>query len=305
MKKLTHGGGAPVVLSVLALVLSLIASFQEYLCRFIYNLAFDGDTDKVFVESILGYFTMNRNDVNVITLYTEKAFILAVISFMAVLMFALSGKKKTIVIGQAWTLAATAGACLIEPVIYLVNFFSGDIKDGLSADNDGVVFRTTYGLLIYALPAVVCLLLIIAAIIILCRIGAEQNKVEVARKGTAPASVAVPATAPVVTPAFPTNEMPSVSAFESPVIPQAAQPENAMPDVVVPQNYAPIADESAPQEDIAEAAAQEIAEDVAPIQETPAYEPVIDDAPKSLFCATCGNPLDANAKFCNNCGTRR
>ncbi len=292
MKKLTHGGGVPAVLSIIALVLSLIASFQEYFCRFIYNLAFDGDTDKVFVESILGYFTMDRNDVNVITLYTEKAFILAVVSLMAVLMFVLSGKKKTIVIGQAWTLAATAGVCLIEPVIYLVNFFSGDIKDGLSSDNDGVVFRTIYGLLIYALPAIVSLLLIISAIIILCRIGAEQNKVEVARKGLAPAVAGV---APVVAPAFPTNEMPVAPVFENPVIPQATQPENIMPEAVIPQNYAPIVEE----------AVRETVEEVAPQPEAPAIEPVIDDTPMSMFCANCGNPLDVNAKFCNNCGTRR
>ncbi len=284
MKKLTHGGGVPMVLSLIALILSLVASFQEYLFRFIYNIAFDADAEKVFVSNIIGYFTMTKNDVPVISMYTEKAFILAIISLAAFLIFVLSGKKKTIVGGEAIMLIASAGACLIEPVMYVINFLTGDMKSGLSADNDGERFRCFYGLLIYVLPMVISVLLIVAGLVILGRVAAEKNKVEVARKG---------AVAPVV----------AAPAFAQPMQPQMAQNSVAMDEIAVPEVEPVIAQQAEEKFEEAAQQAQQVAETFE--EKAAEVEAVIEDAPKVVFCATCGNQLDPNAKFCNNCGTKR
>lgn len=294
MKKLTHGGGVPMVLSLIALILSLVASFQEYLFRFIYNLAFDADAEKVFVSNIIGYFTMTKNDVPVISMYTEKAFILAIISLAAFLIFVLSGKKKTIVGGEAIMLIASAGACLIEPVMYVINFLTGDMKSGLSADNDGERFRCFYGLLIYVLPMVISVLLIVAGLVILGRVAAEKNKVEVARKG---------AVAPVV--AAPAGIAPAVAApaFAQPMQPQMAQNSVAMDEIAVPEVEPVIAQQAEEKFEEAAQQAQQVAETFE--EKAAEVEAVIEDAPKVVFCATCGNQLDTNAKFCNNCGTKR
>lgn len=306
MKKLTHGGGVPVVLSLIALILSLVASFQEYLFRFIYNLAFDADTEKVFVSNIIGYFTMTKNDVPVISMYTEKAFILAIISLAAFLIFVLSGKKKTIVGGEAIMLIASAGACLIEPTMYIINFITGDMKSGLSADNDGERFRCFYGLLIYALPVIISLLLIVAALVILIRVAAEKNKVEVARKGVAAAaaSVAAPAVAPVIA---------EPAAGNAAMMEEIAAPQEIKP--AAQQNYQPVLEEAQPVVENASQQAQETAgvfeekaqqaQETVGVFEEKAAQAVIEDAPQTVFCATCGKQLDANAKFCNNCGTKR
>lgn len=298
MKKLTHGGGVPMILSLIALILSLVASFQEYLFRFIYNIAFDADAEKIFVGNIAGYFTMTKNDVPVISMYTEKAFILAIISLAAFLIFVLSGKKKTIVGGEAIMLIAASGACLIEPVMYVINFLSGDMKDGLSSSNDGERFRCFYGLLIYALPMLISVLLIVAGLIILGRVAAEKNKVEVARKG-AVAAVAAPV-------------------FAQPMQPQTAQNGAAMMDeIAVPavepvvaqqadETFAMFEEKAAEAEAVIEEKVQQADETVGMFEEKAAeVEAVIEEAPKAVFCATCGNQLDPNAKFCNNCGTKR
>lgn len=298
MKKLTHGGGVPMILSLIALILSLVASFQEYLFRFIYNIAFDADAEKIFVGNIAGYFTMTKNDVPVISMYTEKAFILAIISLAAFLIFVLSGKKKTIVGGEAIMLIAASGACLIEPVMYVINFLSGDMKDGLSSSNDGERFRCFYGLLIYALPMLISVLLIVAGLIILGRVAAEKNKVEVARKG-AVAAVAAPV-------------------FAQPMQPQMAQNGAAMMDeIAVPavepvvaqqadETFAMFEEKAAEAEAVIEEKVQQADETVGMFEEKAAeVEAVIEEAPKAVFCATCGNQLDPNAKFCNNCGTKR
>ena len=298
MKKMTHGGGVPVVLSIVALVLSLVASFQEYLLRFIYNTAFDAETEKVFVESIIGYFEMNRNGVQVISLFTEKAFILAIISLIAVVIFASSGKKKTIVSGQGIMLMGTAAACLIEPVIYLINFFGSDMKDGFSSDNDGEKFRCFYGLLIYALPALIAILLIVAGLVILCRIGAEKNKVEVARKpGKAVAAAAAPVAAVAAAPqeaqqmqeaAYPADFFQQAAPVQKAVQQKADETESFFEDKA--QETVGIFEEKAQE-------AQESAEQT--------VEPVIEEAAQQVFCPNCGQQLSANAKFCNNCGAKR
>ena len=298
MKKMTHGGGVPVVLSIVALVLSLVASFQEYLLRFIYNTAFDAETEKVFVESIIGYFEMNRNGVQVISLFTEKAFILAIISLIAVVIFASSGKKKTIVSGQGIMLIGTAAACLIEPVIYLINFFGSDMKDGFSSDNDGEKFRCFYGLLIYALPALIAILLIVAGLVILCRIGAEKNKVEVARKpGKAVAAAAAPVAAVAAAPqeaqqmqeaAYPTDFFQQAAPVQEEVQQKADEAESFFEDKA--QETVGIFEEKA--QEVQESAEQTV-------------EPVIEEAVQQVFCPNCGQQLSANAKFCNNCGAKR
>lgn len=304
MKKMTHGGGVPVVLSIVALVLALVASFQEYLLRFIYNTAFDAETEKVFVESIIGYFEMNRNGVQVISLFTEKAFILAIISLIAVVIFASSGKKKTIVSGQGIMLIGTAAACLIEPVIYLINFFGSDMKDGFSSDNDGEKFRCFYGLLIYALPALISILLIVAGLVILCRIGAEKNKVEVARK---PGKAVAAAAAPVA----------AVAA--APVIAAAPQEAQQMQEAAYPADFfqqaAPVQEAVQQKADEAESFFEDKAQETVGIFEEKAQEvqesaeqtvePVIEDVVQQVFCPNCGQQLSANAKFCNNCGAKR
>lgn len=307
MKKMTHGGGVPVVLSVIALVLALVASFQEYLLRFIYNMAFDAETEKVFVESVIGYFEMNRNGVQVISLFTEKAFILAIIALIAVVIFASSGKKKTIVSGQGIMLIGTAAACLIEPVIYLINFFGSDMKDGFSSDNDGERFRCFYGLLIYALPALISILLIVAGLVILCRIGAEKNKVEVARK---PGKAVTAAAAPV-------------AAVAAPVIAAVPQEAQQMQEAAYPTDFfqqaSPVKEEVQQKADetvgIFEEKAQQVEETVGIFEEKAqqveeaaeqTVEPVIEEAvPQQVFCPNCGQQLSANAKFCNNCGAKR
>ncbi len=315
MKKMTHGGGAPVVLSIIALVLGLVASFQEYIFRFIYNTAFDADSEKVFVNSVIGYFEMNRNDVRVISMFAEKAFIVTIIALIAVVIFASSGKKKTVVSGQAIMLMGVSAACLIEPAVYLINFFSSDMKDGLSSDNDGIVFRTIYSLAMYALPVLVVLLLVIAGLIILCRIAAEQNKVEVASKPAKTKNVTLDASNPI---------MPGIAgvavggSFVSDAVNEAPQ----MQDVVATPEYQqaaepvqPVVEENASVFGELEAVEESVEETVsvfeqqAPVVEEvqeAVVEPVIEEAvPQTVFCANCGQQLAGNAKFCNNCGARR
>lgn len=284
-KKFTRGGGAPLVLSIIALIVALAASFQEYLARFIYNIApFDSDVEKVFLSNVAGYFTMERDSVSVITMYTEKAFIMAVIAFAAFLLFATSAHKKKIVAGEAWLIIAASAACLIEPVMYMSYFFSNNLQAGFSDDLDGVKFRTMYGFLIYALPILVSALLMLASLIVLVRL-AKEEKVDLSGAAR-PAEPIEPA--PVV---FPTvSEQLDNSVFARP-----AQPtQEEMPSV----------------QPVEEAAAAEeiLAAEEPKAEEMPSVQPVIEaveESVQAVFCANCGNKLDPNAKFCNNCGAKR
>ncbi len=282
-KKLTRGGGAPMILALIATVLGALASFQEYLGRFVYNLAFDGDTDKVFVSDVIGYFTMERNSVNVISLYTEKAFILTLVALTAFITFAAAAKKRKLVAGQAWALIITSAACCIEPVLYMNYFFSNKLTEGFSDSNDGVRFRTFYGFLIYALPIVIAVLLSIAALIVLIRLTKEVG-VDVSGE-TAPAD----------------------TSYQSRIIAPASETPAEMPRAVAPTNY---------EEILAQPAAQQMPEEVAeqmPAAETvsetgaedAAVEAIIPEAPSVTYCASCGQQLDPAAKFCNNCGAKR
>ncbi len=289
-KKFTRGGGAPLVLSIIALIAALAASFQEYIARFIYNIApFDSDVEKVFLSNVAGYFTMERDSVSVITMYTEKAFIMAVIAFAAFLLFATSANKKKIVAGEAWLIIAASAACLIEPVMYMSYFFSNNLQAGFSDDLDGVKFRTMYGFLIYALPILVSALLMLASLIVLVRL-AKEEKVDIS--GAARPAEPVEPSAPVV---FPTvSEQLDNSVFAKPAEP--AQEE--MPSV---QPVEETTTEETP-------AAEEVPTAEGPKDEMPSVQPVIEAAAEStqaVFCANCGNKLDPNAKFCNNCGAKR
>lgn len=310
-KKLTHGGGAPMVLSLVALIVALAASFQEYLARWIYNLAFDGETDKVFVSDVIGYFTMERDSVSVISLYTEKAFILAIVAFAAFVTFAAacSKRKKKIVAAQAWTLILTSAACCIEPVIYMIYFFSNNLQENFSAESDGVRFRSFYGFLIYALPLLVALLLIIAALIILARLAKETAvSTDTAQCGGAPAADGFGG--------YQTQPAAPVIANTDSRFAKAEQ----MPEAVIPpvQQTAPVSDavwtppaENADVEAFAPAAdtAQtETTADTAPAADAAAgdaVEAVVPEAGKAVFCHNCGKQLDPSAKFCNVCGTKR
>lgn len=287
-KKFTRGGGAPLVLSLIALIVALAASFQEYLARFIYNIApFDSDVEKVFLSNVAGYFTMERDSVSVITMYTEKAFIMAVIAFAAFVLFASSASKKKIVAGEAWLIIAASAACLIEPVMYMSYFFSNNLQAGFSDDLDGVKFRTMYGFLIYALPILVSALLMLASLIVLVRL-AKEDAVSLSGGETAKPAEPLELSAPVV---FPTvSEQLDNSVFARPA--QPAQEE--MPSVQ-------------PVEEAA--AAEEIPTAEEPkAEEMPSVQPVIEaveESVQAVFCANCGNKLDPNAKFCNNCGAKR
>lgn len=288
-KKFTRGGGVPLVLSIIALIISLAASFQEYLARFIYNLApFENDVDKVFVSSVTGYFTLERDSVSVINLCTEKAFILTIISFMAFLVFVSSAKKKKIVAGEAWLIITSAAACLIEPVIYMTYFFSNNLQSGFSADLDGVKFRTFYGFLIYALPILTSLLLMIAGLVILCRL-ARESAVTIEQAKDAAETVQEFSQMPAA-PFATVNDQLSQK-FEQPAQP-AVDTAPVMEEAAVINAESP-AEETAPAEEAAEAPA-----------ETVETEAIIQTGETATFCPNCGNKLNANAKFCPNCGTK-
>lgn len=291
-KKFTRGGGAPLVLSLIALIVALAASFQEYLARFIYNIApFDSDVEKVFLSNIAGYFTMERDSVSVIMMYTEKAFIMAVIAFAAFVLFASSANKKKIVAAEAWLIIAASAACLIEPVMYMSYFFSNNLQAGFSADLDGVKFRTMYGFLIYALPILVSALLILASLVVLVRL-AKEEKVDIS--GAARPAEPIEPSAPVV---FPTvSEQLDNSVFARPTEPTQEEMLSAQPT----QDQNPTVEIPAVDEE------PEAEEPKA--EEMPSVQPVIETAAEStqaVFCANCGNKLDPNAKFCNNCGAKR
>ena len=277
-KKFTRGGGAPLVLSIIALIFALAASFQEYLARFIYNIApFDSDVEKVFLSNVAGYFTMERDSVSVITMYTEKAFIMAVIAFAAFLLFATSANKKKIVAGEAWLIIAASAACLIEPVMYMSYFFSNNLQAGFSDDLDGVKFRTMYGFLIYALPILVSALLMVASLIVLVRL-AKEEKVDISGVAAQPAEQIEPSAVFAKPSELAQEEMPPVQPAEETTTEETPAAEEV-----------PTAEE--PKE-----------------EEMPAVQPVIEAAAESaqaVFCANCGNKLDPNAKFCNNCGAKR
>ncbi len=282
-KKLTRGGGTPMILALIATVLGAIASFQEYIGRFVYNLAFDGDTDKIFVSDVIGYFTMERNSVNVISLYTEKAFILTLVALTAFITFAAASKKRKLVAGQAWALIITSAACCIEPVLYMNYFFSNKLTEGFSDSNDGVRFRTFYGFLIYALPIVISVLLSVAALIVLIRLTKEVG-VDVGRE-----------------------KVPAGTSYQSRINASVPEVPAEMPRAAAPENYEEILAQPAVQqmpEAVAEQmpAAEEIAE--AGAEET-VVEAIIPDAPSVTYCASCGQQLDPAAKFCNNCGAKR
>lgn len=288
-KKFTRGGGVPLVLSIIALLISLAASFQEYLARFIYNLApFENDVDKVFVSSVTGYFTLERDSVSVINLCTEKAFILTIISFMAFLVFVSSAKKKKIVAGEAWLIITSAAACLIEPVIYMTYFFSNNLQSGFSADLDGVKFRTFYGFLIYALPILTSLLLMIAGLVILCRL-ARESAVTIEQAKDAAETVQQFSQMPAA-PFATVNDQLSQK-FEQPAQP-AVDTAPVMEEAAVINAESP-AEEAAPVEEAVEAPA-----------ETVETEAIIQTGETATFCPNCGNKLNANAKFCPNCGTK-
>ncbi len=297
-KKFTRGGGAPLVLSIIALIVALAASFQEYLARFIYNIApFDSDVEKVFLSNVAGYFTMERDSVSVITMYTEKAFIMAVIAFAAFLLFATSAKKKKIVAGEAWLIIAASAACLIEPVMYMSYFFSNNLQAGFSDDLDGVKFRTMYGFLIYALPILVSALLMLASLIVLVRL-AKEEKVDISGVAAQPAQPQE-TSAPVV---FPTvSEQLDNTVFAKPAEPAKEE----MPSVQPVEEAATIEERPVSKE---EPKAEEMpAAEEPKAEEMPAVQPVIEAAEsvQAVFCANCGNKLDPNAKFCNNCGAKR
>ena len=297
-KKFTRGGGAPLVLSIIALIVALAASFQEYLARFIYNIApFDSDVEKVFLSNVAGYFTMERDSVSVITMYTEKAFIMAVIAFAAFLLFATSAKKKKIVAGEAWLIIAASAACLIEPVMYMSYFFSNNLQAGFSDDLDGVKFRTMYGFLIYALPILVSALLMLASLIVLVRL-AKEEKVDISGVAAQPAQPQE-TSAPVV---FPTVS----EQLDNTVFARASQPsQEEMPSVQPVEEAATIEERPVSKE---EPKAEEMpAAEEPKAEEMPAVQPVIEAAEsvQAVFCANCGNKLDPNAKFCNNCGAKR
>lgn len=299
-KKLTRGGGAPLVLTLIALIISLIAAFEEYLFRFIYNLAFDKKADKIFVSDITGIFSMDRDSVSVIRVYTEKAFIMTVIALIAFIVLAASARKKKIVAGEAWMMITSAAACTIEPIIYMSYFFSNGLQENFSADNDGVRFRSFYGFLIYALPILAAALLIIAGFILLIRLAKEQA-VEIAVEEdtyTEPVSDTYQPEVPIAQPQA-AAVMAEVVIPQQPLEPAVdiRQAADAQENITAPvmEQITPVA-EAAPTEETV------VTED---LQAQPLITHEPDPAVQKVFCANCGQQLEPSARFCNNCGTKR
>lgn len=291
-KKFTRGGGAPLVLTVIALIISLIAAFEEFIARAVYNAAFDTKTDKVFLSDIIGFFTMDRNSVSVIRIYTEKAFILALVAFISFIVLAASARKKKIVSGEAWMMMITSAACAIEPVIYMTYFFSNDIYKNFSDSNDGVRFRSFYGFLIYALPLLAAFLLCLAGFILLIRLAKEKavyindETAEITAESVTAADTETAYVPPM-----------SDSIFR----PQA---EAVMPEAVLPVQTAPEA-EAAPETSEENTSEPEEILQTVPAETAQEPEPVITYEAEKVFCGNCGQQLDPAAKFCNNCGAKR
>lgn len=287
-KKLTYGGGFPLVMSILALVLSIVAAAQEYIFRFAYNALFDEERDKVFVKSVIGYFTMEKDSVSVIRLYTEKAFILAIISFVVLVVLMSARKKKKLGGAEAGFMIFAGIACAIEPVMYIAHFFSNGVKDGLSDDNDGARFRCLYGLVMYALPLLICVFLIIIGLAIAIRLGHESFAVEL-EVHNKPEVLGEAPVMPVQDDFVPLNITPTQEHPVAPVAESFAQPvNNSFTAVAEPAPVIPEAIREQPSEPVVEQI----------------VEPVIENKPTVTICPMCGKELALGAKFCKFCGAK-
>lgn len=114
------------------------------------------------------------------------------------------------------------------------------------------------------------------------------------------AAPSAPAAAPVQT-AAPAPAVPAPIA-EEPTAPETAPVEQPAAAEETPIAEEPAVKEEAPAEDAPaeDAPAEEVSVEEAPAAETPAEE-----APAAGFCTRCGNPVNAEAKFCPHCGTPR
>lgn len=225
--KLTSTRGFPLVMMVIAFLISAVAAAQEFIAKEIYDNVFENpNRDYVLLENNGSFFDI----------YGFSAFMF-VFTFFAMILYA-AGAGKPSVGAKTGILTMFAGlSAMVVPVLNFAVKLDSGIFD-LTGFSDGDIFRRANLMITYLAPGLAAFLVFLAGLGLAIKAGGSKavvftaqtaQPVTVAQPAKAepeikviPAESAVPASAPVT---------PVIQASDEAVI-QSPQPEvNPQPEV--------------------------------------------------------------------------
>ncbi|MFT3950695.1 MAG: hypothetical protein QM689_01810 [Oscillospiraceae bacterium] len=312
MKKLTYTGGAPIVLTLMALLFSLISAAHSVIMALVEASVYDIDFSdtKLFGDF---YFSVSTYSTDYSVIHAKDDWFYSALSWntigyiflvlsLATLFVLLTSlrKKKTGMQFPAFLLMILLGiGASLGDVIYQVANHGGfdDLFTNPSDLYQSEILLNADIALHSIIPATALLFLLLAAVVLLVRAGTESFSVQTPRCEEAPAPNStrpdLTTTTGTFTPYDQLLQTPVNNAFTQPHDENRYAPE-------IPEQPAP---ESIPAEDTVTEDLSEPVLETVPAQAADVQPDAQPTASSNLaFCPGCGNRVAPEMKFCNNCG---
>lgn len=170
-KKLTYGDGAPLALSVFAVILSAAAVFSEFIGRAVFNYFFE--TNRSYILSA-GKYMFFQNYGRALTVFIVSA------AFCFILLKA--RKRKCIGTSECWVVMLTS----LSLGAYSLAQLGHELKTGSFLDfaglNDSELFISLFRYSVEAFTILPAVFLILSSLTMFARLSAETFKVRVEKQ---------------------------------------------------------------------------------------------------------------------------
>lgn len=170
-KKLTYGDGAPLALSVFAVILSAAAVFSEFIGRAVFNYFFESEREYILSA---GKYMFFQNYGRALT-----AFVLS-ISFCFILLK--SRKKKCIGSSECWVVMLTSLSLGAYSFVQLGHELKTDSFLDFTGLNDSELFISLFRYCVEAFTILPAVFLILSSLTMFARLSAETFKVKVEKQ---------------------------------------------------------------------------------------------------------------------------
>ena len=170
-KKLTYGDGAPLALSVFAVILSAAAVFSEFIGRAVFNYFFDSKRSYILSA---GKYMFFQNYGRVLTVFVLS------VSFCFIL---LKSRKKKCVSASECSVVILASLTLgAYSFVQLCHEFKTGVFMNFSGLNDSELFISLFKYCVEAFTILPAVFLILSTLTMFARLSAETFKVNVERQ---------------------------------------------------------------------------------------------------------------------------
>lgn len=273
-KKLTNTKGFPLVMVIIAFLLSALSVLQEFIAINVYKSFFDNPTYN---------YVLTSNKMEFFNVY-NSAMVLFVLSFIIMVVFVAGAKKKTIGYKEGVLVAFSSIAIAVPIVLEFIYFLKTITFKSISNMGDGGKFRTYNELISYCVPLLVCLFLLLAGFGLIIKVKSSKAYVQIIDETPEPVINQPSALNPLET-------------NEQKVFDQAAAPAMAHGGLTDSNNSEMIKTVIKPEKSQIKQQSDDasVETDIKESQNAVLH---------NIKCSGCGKDLPAGIKFCRYCGVK-